>query len=124
MGMSLSDESQSESLLDIVDRMIEARLERSVLFSASLFSDPAWDILLYLMRAELMQIRISFTRLSHGTGVPPSTAHRWIAALVDRRMLLQRGDPRDARRLFIELHPEASAALRKFLRSFAGVPLV
>lgn len=99
-------------LLATLKRIIAARSERARLFSPLLFSDPAWDILLYLLQAELEQARISFATLTARAKIPSTTAIRWVSIMADRGMLVRRDDPRDARRVFIELHPDTSAALR------------
>lgn len=114
-----TDETGQRSLSVIVERMIETRRKRGLLFSPLLFSDPAWDILLYLLQAELRHSRISFTTLADRASIPPTTAIRWATVLIDRGILVRRDDPKDARRSFIELHPDASAALRELLESLA-----
>jgi DNA-binding MarR family transcriptional regulator len=114
-----TDEPGQRSLSVIVERMIETRRKRGLLFSPLLFSDPAWDILLYLLQAELRDSRISFTTLADRANIPPTTAIRWATVLIDRGILVRRDDPKDARRSFIELHPDASAALRELLESLA-----
>jgi DNA-binding MarR family transcriptional regulator len=46
--------------------------------------------------------------------VPPTTALRWLTTLVNRGLVVRRGDPRDARRVFVELAPDTSAALHRY----------
>lgn len=104
-------------LLATVKQIIATRRERARLFSPLLFSDPAWDILLYLLQAELEQAAISFAMLTARAKIPSTTAIRWVSIMADRGMLVRRDDPRDARRVFIELHPDTSAALRVLIGS-------
>lgn len=101
-----------QGLADKLTAIISTREERARRFPASLFSDPAWDILLHLLRAELHQVRISFTRLAEQANVAPTTAHRWIAILVNKGIVIRHDDHFDARRTYVELHPNASATLR------------
>jgi DNA-binding MarR family transcriptional regulator len=48
--------------------------------------------------------------------VPPTTALRWIKSLTDRGLFVRRPDPRDARRVFIELSRETSDAMHRYFR--------
>jgi DNA-binding MarR family transcriptional regulator len=105
-------------LLATVNRIIATRSERARLFSPLLFSDPAWDILLCLLQAELEQASISFATLTARAKIPSTTAIRWVSIMADRGMLVRRDDPRDARRVFVELHPDTSTALRVLIGSF------
>jgi DNA-binding MarR family transcriptional regulator len=120
-GKSSPEGGQQERLGPKVAAIIKAREARGRLFPSSLFSDPAWDILLHLLRAEINHERLSFTRLAEQANVPPTTANRWISIMVDKSIVIRRDDHLDARRSFIELHPDASAALRELIGS-QGAP--
>ena len=93
---------------------IRNRRLRTRYFATDLFSDPAWDILLDLFQGELMQRRVSVSSACIGAAVPPTTALRWIASMVKRRMLVRHADPIDGRRVFVELSPDASLAMRLY----------
>src|SRR5437899_12878981 len=60
---------------------IRARTRRKQFFKASLFSDPAWDILLDLFAAEQEGRRVTVSVVGLGSGIPQTTALRWINAL-------------------------------------------
>ena len=100
--------------LQTVRWLIAARRKRSRYLSDDLFADPAWDILLDLLHAELSQHRVAVSSLCIAANVPPTTGLRWINNMVSHGLLVRRPDTRDARRVFIELAPEASTALRKY----------
>ena len=114
-GESLAQSGQEEGLAERVAAVIKAREARGRLFPPSLFSDPAWDILLHLLRAEIGEVRISFTRLAARANIPATTAGRWVTIMVDKGMVIRSDDQRDSRRTFIELHPDTSAALRELI---------
>ena len=99
----------------MLDRMMKARRARDEFFVSGLFSDPAWEILLDLFAAEFAQRRISVTSLGLAADVPSTTAQRWINALAEKGMVRRRQDPLDARRIFVELHPDTSRALKNYL---------
>lgn len=94
--------------------LIRARRKRAQYLTAELFAEPAWDILLDLLRAELAQERISVSSACIAAAVPPSTALRWLKALEQQGLVLRQCDSRDARRTFVVLSPEASRALRRY----------
>jgi hypothetical protein len=64
-----------------VDWLIKARRGRADYLTRQLFSDPAWDILLELLRAEIAQERVSASNACIAASVPTSTGLRWLRAL-------------------------------------------
>src|SRR4051794_8302330 len=66
---------------DTVRWIIKARNLRSRFLPADLFADPAWDILLELLRAEAAQQRISVSNLCIAANAPPTTALRYIKTM-------------------------------------------
>ncbi|NNM77975.1 hypothetical protein HJG53_13790 [Sphingomonas sp. ID1715] len=68
-----------------------------------LFADPAWDMLLDLFVAKAEQRAVSISSVSIASGVPASTAHRWIEALLNQAAVRRRPDPGDRRRIYIEI---------------------
>lgn len=103
-----------EISVQTVSAVIRARRLREKYFSAELFSDPAWDIMLDLLHSELMQVRVSVSNLCMAAAVPATTALRWIGSMAEQGLIVRHGDPRDRRRVFIELAPEVSLALRRY----------
>ncbi len=99
---------------ETVRAVIRARRTRARYFDEELFADPAWDMLLDLLAAEIAQHRVPVSSLCIAASVPATTALRWIKTMTDNRMFLRRADPHDGRRVFIELAPEASLALRRY----------
>ena len=102
-----------------VRRLLRWRSQRANFFSAKLFADPAWDILLELYAAELEQRRVSVGSLCIASRVPATTALRWIATLVGEGLIKRHSDPLDARRIFVTLAPDSSRAMAKY---FQGAP--
>jgi DNA-binding MarR family transcriptional regulator len=86
-----------------VRRTIAARADRKRIFSASLFSDPAWDMLLELYVASLAQRRLQISRLMERTGVPGTTTLRWIAVLEKEGLIQRQSDRLDARLVLLSL---------------------
>ena len=91
------------SQLMIIRQALLARQQRGRFFSSELFADPAWDMLLELYSAHLGQRRLSVSSLCGGSGVPPTTALRWITTMEKSQLIVRRNDPMDGRRVFVEL---------------------
>ena len=94
-------------------------------FPASLFADPAWDMLLDLMAARLEGTPVAVSSLCIASAVPATTALRWIRTLTDRGLLVRVADPRDGRRVFIDLSEQTARSLTAYLRSARRIiPLI
>lgn len=103
-----------------VRAIIRARRLRSRFFSEDLFADPAWDMLLDLTQAELAQVRVPVSSLCIPAAVPATTALRWIKTLTENGLLVRRADPHDGRRVFVELAPATSSAMRRYFADIAA----
>jgi DNA-binding MarR family transcriptional regulator len=103
-----------EVSVDTVRAVIRARRLRSRFFDEELFADPAWDMLLDLLQAELAQLRVPVSSLCIAAAVPATTALRWLKTMTNQGLFLRRADPHDGRRVFVELDPSASIALRRY----------
>jgi DNA-binding MarR family transcriptional regulator len=105
---------------ELVTSVIQARRQRTRYFSKNLFADPAWDMLLDLFQAEILQRRVSVSSLCIAAAVPGTTALRWLKLMVERGLLIRRPDPIDLRRVYVELAPETSEALRRYFAELAA----
>lgn len=97
-----------------VRSVIRARRLRSRFFDEELFADPAWDMLLDLLQAELSHLRVPVSSLCIAAAVPATTALRWLKTMVDQGLFVRRADPHDGRRVFVELAPDTSNALHRY----------
>ena len=108
-----------EVRVETVRAVIRARRLRSRFFSEELFADPAWDMLLDLLQAEIAQLRVPVSSLCIAAAVPATTALRWLKTMTQQGIFLRRADPHDGRRVFVELAPDASKALRRYFAEVA-----
>lgn len=99
---------------EVVRTIIRARRLRARFFSEELFADPAWDMLLDLLQAEIAHLRVPVSSLCIAAAVPATTALRWLKTMVSNGLFVRRADPHDGRRVFVELAPETSIALRRY----------
>ena len=107
----------------LVKGILKSRRCRNSIFDGSLFGEPAWDLLLELYAAELIQQRISITSACHASAVPGTTALRWIAKLEADGWLRRDEDPLDRRRCWVFLTEKASTAMRSYLETIAVRPV-
>ncbi len=109
---------------ETVRSVIRARRLRSRFFSEELFADPAWDMLLDLFQAEIAHLRVPVSSLCIAAAVPATTALRWLKTMVAQGLFVRRADPHDGRRVFVELAPDASGALRRYFAEVGKVAVI
>lgn len=107
-----------------VRSIIRARRLRARFFAEDLFADPAWDMLLDLLQAEISQLRVPVSSLCIAAAVPATTALRWLKTMVDQGLFVRRSDPHDGRRVFVELAPDTSLALRRYFVEVERVAVI
>lgn len=110
----------------LVRRIIRQRQLRARFFDSALFADPAWDMLLDLTAARAEHVRVSVTSLCIASGVPATTALRWIAQMTEAGLLERLEDVTDRRRAFIALTDRAADAMARYFAEMgrAGADLV
>ncbi|HEY6661568.1 MAG TPA: MarR family winged helix-turn-helix transcriptional regulator [Sphingomicrobium sp.] len=109
---------------ETVRAIIRARRLRGRYFPAELFADPAWDMLLDLLQAEISKLRVPVSSLCIAAAVPATTALRWLKSMVQEGIFIRREDPHDGRRVFVELAPATSQALRRYFAEVGAVAVV
>lgn len=98
----------------LVRRIIRQRQLRARFFDGDLFGDPAWDMLLDLTAARAEHTRVSVTSLCIASGVPPTTALRWIGQLTEMDLFQRVEDEADRRRAFVALTDKAADAMARY----------
>ena len=98
----------------LIRRVIRQRQLRARFFDGDLFADPAWDMLLDLTAARAEHARVSVTSLCIASGVPPTTALRWIGQMTDAGLLERVEDETDRRRAFITLTEKAADTMARY----------
>ncbi|MFT3965149.1 MAG: MarR family transcriptional regulator [Sphingobium sp.] len=76
---------------------------RNSAFDTSIFSDPAWDMLLDIYVSQSLNKQTTVSDLCNATTAPPTTALRWISVLERRGLISRCSDPQDKRRVLLEL---------------------
>jgi hypothetical protein len=101
----------------IARRYLASRRRRSEILTTDLFADPAWDMLIDLFAAWGEGRRVSVSSVCMASGVPKSTALRWIPKMELEGLVRRWPDPRDARRTFIEITREAAVGVEDWLNA-------
>lgn len=104
----------------LVRKIIRQRQLRARFFEGDLFADPAWDMLLDLTAARAEHKRVSVTSLCIASGVPPTTALRWISQMTDVGLFSRAEDETDRRRAFITLSDKAVEAMAHYFAEVAA----
>lgn len=113
--VALDARARNEFLRNRLTALIAARRARANYFDASLFSDPCWDMLLDLMNERLAGKEVAVSSLCIAAGVPQTTGLRRIDDLIRAGLLVRREDPRDRRRVFVDLADTAVERLNRYM---------
>lgn len=105
----------------MVRRILRQRRMREQFFPAEMFADPAWDMLLDLYAAKLEGHPVAVSSLCIGAAVPATTALRWIKTMTDAGLFERQADPRDGRRIFIALAPQAATGMDRYFAAIMAM---
>ncbi len=104
---------------DLASWIFTTRRLRDDTFGPGLFADPAWDILLDLYAARARGEKVQISSVSPMSGVPPSTARRWVRKLIDLRLLERSKDRNDRRLSFVKLTDEGAGRMSSFFEKLS-----
>jgi DNA-binding MarR family transcriptional regulator len=102
-------------LISLAKSLYLSRRLRERYLDAELFGEPAWDMLLDLFVQAAEGKRTAVTSLCAASGVPPSTALRWITTLQDAGLILREEAEHDRRVAYLKLSARGFAAVRQYL---------
>jgi len=96
------------------------RRARDHVLPSDLTGEPAWDMLLALLSEE--PARMTVSSVCYGSGVPQSTALRWISMLEQKDLVQRVEHPRDKKMVLLSLTDHGREvigdALKAMLRAF------
>lgn len=113
----------AQARIEVLTRYIDARRARHMILGQGLFSDPAWDLLLLLLRAELRREPMTLDQLSEASRLAMGMVLRHVGAL-ERRGIVSSppGSPAGGKRR-IGLTPLATDGMMSwFYLAFGGGP--
>jgi hypothetical protein len=108
-----------ELVYSLVKDVLRFRRLRNRLLGGDLFGEPAWDILLELFAADWSGEKLSVSGACYVSGVPSSTALRWIVRLEREGWIQRVDDPLDGRRSWLTLTDRAAKSIREFVTQMA-----
>ncbi len=103
-----------ELLVERARQTFADRSYRSQFFNSVMFGEAAWDMLLALYVTERSGARHTVSGLVNLSGVPPTTALRWLDFLRQEQLVTRRSNPTDRRVVYIELTDEGLKALDEY----------
>lgn len=101
--------------LDAAEAACRERAERHDFFPSDFFGEPAWNILLDLFIVDLKGQRISVQDACLSSGVPPTTALRYVGQLEEGSFVKRVPDATDARRTFLVITTKGQSLMRRYL---------
>lgn len=111
--------ADGSALLFIARRVLEARRKLGALSPGDLLRDTAWDMMLELFIARQTGRRLCVKELTLLCGESPAGAVRRIDRLQAAGLACRSVDPRDHRRVFVELSDRGFEAMHAMLDDLA-----
>lgn len=100
---------------DHAQHLINLRRRRERELGSTLFSDPAWDILLDLFVQHVDGNAITVSSACYGSGVPQTTALRHLTILIEAGLIGRRTSQADKRRQYVYLTDDGFARMQRLL---------
>lgn len=100
-------------------QFVELRRARASFLPKELMGEPVWDMLLDLFIAACESKRISVSSACIASGVPPTTALRYLVKMEKHGLIERSEDDADGRRVYVAISPSARQAISEWLHSFA-----
>lgn len=115
VGSGRVAELSTPALADHLRELLKKESRRRRIGGGDVFGDPAWEMLLDLMLANIEGRRVSVSSACIASGAPMSTALRLVGRLVDEGVLCKQPDMTDRRRHFLIIDPRFEAPLLEYL---------
>jgi Winged helix DNA-binding domain len=103
--------------------IMSLRKKRSDYFPENYFGDPVWDMVLDLFVARISGAKVSVSSLCIASNVPVTTALRYISTLTEQGAIARRPDPKDGRRVHLQLSDEMFLAMKNYLSDEAAAQI-
>lgn len=109
---------EMETMVAEAKAALSARLLRQKEFPDGIFRDPAWDMLIDLMVNTLAGRAVNVSSLAIASGVPATTALRYIGLLESQGHIVRHADESDSRVKYLRL---SRSTFEKLSRHFGSV---
>lgn len=121
-GSAIARVPSDEKLAAMASSLARMRSRRSRYFSADLFAEPSWDILLDLFVSQVRGTRVPTTSLCLAANAPQATALRHICLLEQHGLLSRFGAPEDKRLMLVQITAQGYGQMRKCLGELLKTP--
>ena len=108
----------------IARSIMRARARRRSFFEQSMFSEPAWDILLELFVEYAAQRRIQTSAIGASASIPLTTTLRWLNILSANGLIERTNDRLDCRRVLVSMSEQGASAMAQYIRSLQESRLI
>lgn len=115
-----SQELDDVILAETAREELRWREARGRFFSADLWGELGWSILLDLFVQRVRGKAVSITSACIASGGPPTTALRWLHQLEQEGLIYSQACSADARRRYVGLSPSGYESMRRYLSSRSG----
>ncbi|WP_339827537.1 MarR family transcriptional regulator [uncultured Parasphingorhabdus sp.] len=108
--------------LDLIGRATNylhwGRLKSQTMDSGNgLFSDSCWNMCLDIYICGLKEERVTVSAIAHSSGIPMTTAMRYINVMVQQGLIEKTPNPADNRMIFVSLSSDCMEKIEKLLTS-------
>jgi DNA-binding MarR family transcriptional regulator len=97
------------------EELFRIRMGRKLHFAASMFGEPAWDVLLSLYIGEPAIDAMTVSRIAQLIDTPLTSALRWVDYLESQHLIVRHAHPTDRRSSMVELTGTGRAQLELYL---------
>ncbi len=93
---------------------------RTLDFGNGLFSDSCWNMCLDIYICGLKDEQVTVSAIAHSSGIPMTTAMRYINVMVEQGLLEKSQNPDDNRMIFVTVSPEYQERIATLLSAAPG----
>lgn len=110
------------SRLDLIDRAMKylqwGRYKSQLLDTGNgLFADSCWNMCLDIYICDLKGERVAVSAIAHSSGIPMTTAMRYINVMVEQGLIEKTPNPADNRMVFVSATLDCTNKIKKLLYS-------
>lgn len=123
-GLARADESEDKEQT-VSDAKLAERAEKLLKWSrikaehlnlgTGLFSDSCWDMCLDIYICDLRNEQITVSSVAHSSGIPMTTAMRYINVMSEEGLLKKTPNPSDNRMVFVSTTPSCKERVTRVL---------
>lgn len=114
-----SEDLDTANLINRAEKYLQwGRLKSQTLDTGNgLFADSCWNMCLDIYLCGLKGEQVTVSAIAHSSGIPMTTAMRYINVMVDQGLLEKTQNPDDNRMIFVSISLECVSKIEKLLSS-------